>query len=134
MSLIVYTALRSLTNNHVANRVYTIEIDATEALRSESVEKTSVRSLGGAMETNRNYADVEWQITFEPVAGARLSLLREFLKSTDSGEPFAMDIYGNSSSTRTLRRTDSGHSETPYMRIGSESRDFFTASITAIEA
>jgi hypothetical protein len=133
MATISYMAKRSLIDLHAAGESCILEIDVTEAQRSTSVKKAVKRSIGGAMETLRHSADVEWLITFEPVAGVDLALLREFLDSTDSGETFSIDIYGSSSSVRSMRRTDDGHAETPFMRLGSESSDYFTASITAIE-
>lgn len=134
MGFIAYTALRSIVLPHIEGNGYSMEIGCTEAIRSRSVNKTAVRSLGGAMEVLRGYADTEWQLTFEPVSGHRLNLLREFLDSTDSGEPFLIDVYGDSSSMRTMRRTDEGYSEQTFMRVGSEASDLFQVSITAIEA
>jgi hypothetical protein len=133
VAIISYTAKRSLADHHQADEACFLEIEVVDALRSTSVNKSVKRSIGGAMETLRHSADVQWQITFEPVSGARLALLREFLDSTDAGEAFSIDIYGRASAMKTMRRTDEGYSETPFIRLGSESADYFTASITAIE-
>lgn len=133
MGTLVYTAKRSLAAGHMVNGTYSIDVDVTEAVRSRSVQKSAVRSLGGSVEVLRNYADTQWHITFEPLSGARLEQLREFLDSTDAGEAFTLDIYGNDASRKTLKRMDDGYSEDPFMRRGSESTDVFTASITAIE-
>jgi hypothetical protein len=134
MAFIQYTALRSVVAPHIVTLVYSLEIGATEAIRSSSVQKTPIRSIGGAMEVLRDYSDKQWTITFEPVAGSQLDFLREFLDSTDSGESFQIDIYGNSSFMRTMRRFDEGYTEEPFMRIGSEATDLFQVSITTIEA
>lgn len=133
MGSIVYVAKRSLVPTHLANQSYAIEIDIQEPVRSRAVKKTVNRALGGAMEVLRDYADTQWQITFEPVWGTRLALMREFLDSTDGGEQFAIDLYGASSALKSMRRTDEGHIEEPFLRRGSELTDAFQISITAIQ-
>jgi hypothetical protein len=80
----------------------------------------------------KHRADVTYQITFEPVYGHRLLQLREFLDSTEGGEPFTMDLYGNSSRQISVKRIDDGYDESPFIRRGAEDLDMFTATIQVL--
>lgn len=133
MGSVVYTATESLLPFRSAGQVVAFDIDFQDARRSRSVEKTVQRSEGGAMEVLKHRAEVQWTITFEPVNGAKLAQLREFLDSTEAGESFLMDPYGTASAPVTVKRIDDGYSEDPFMRNGSALTDYFVASITAVE-
>lgn len=133
MALIQYTAKRSLLPNHNEDEVYTVEIQTTASRKSRKVEKVVKRSMGGAMETLYHRADVEYQITFEPVRGVKLQALQEFLDSTESGEAFALYLYGTESNPISLKRTDEGYDWQEFMPVGSESGDWFQATISAVQ-
>lgn len=132
--MIVYTAARSLAPSHVAGTQYLLNIEGVDAIRNRTVDKTVLRSKGGAIETLRNRADNEWTLTFAPVNGLDVAKLIEFLDSTEGGEKFQLFIYGTESAAKSLRRTDSGYQLSAFMRVGSEAGDYFQASaITAVE-
>jgi hypothetical protein len=133
MGSVVYTATESLLPIRSAGEIVAFEIGFQDARRSRSVEKTVQRSEGGAMEVLKHRAEVTWEITFEPVNGTRLKQLREFLDSTEAGEAFLMDPYGTASAPIQVKRIDEGYSEEPFMRNGSESTDYFFATIRVVE-
>lgn len=134
MGTIVYIAKRSIAPGHVIGDEYALEIGFQEdATRRSAVEKDVQRALGGAMETLRHRNDVMWSLTLEPKQGKDMPFVREFLDSTDAGEPFEVDIYGQYGVLTNVRRTDSGHVETSFMRVGSADDDWFTAQIEVIE-
>jgi hypothetical protein len=134
-SLFVYTARRSLVPGHVVDQSYELEILLMEDTRpSRKVEKTIVRSKGGAMETLHERGDEEWSISFEPVKGEKLRRLKEFLDSTESGQSFTAYVYGTEAEPLTMKRTDDGYTLNPYKRIGFAEGDWFQASaISAVE-
>jgi hypothetical protein len=134
-SLFIYTARRSLIAGHVVDETYHLEIALMEETTlSRAVEKTIVRSKGGAMETLHDRADENWSIVFEPVRGTTRLRLKEFLDSTESGQTFQAYLYGTESEPLTLKRTDSGYQWAPFRRVGSPEGDWYQASaITAVE-
>lgn len=134
MGTIIYTAKRSLAPGHLLGDEYGLEIGIMDdAQRSTAVEKETQRALGGATETLRHRSDVNWTLTLEPQRGVDMPFLREFLDSTDGGEPFRMDIYGQYGQFVNVRRTDSGYTESPFMRAGSAADDWFTVAIEVVE-
>jgi hypothetical protein len=133
MGSVVYTATESLLPARSAGQTVAFEIGFQEARRARSVEKTVQRSEGGAMEVLKHRAEVTWDITFEPVSGTKLAQLREFLDSTEAGEAFLMDAYGNASAPIQVKRIDEGYSEEPFMRNGSSSTDLFVVNVQVIE-
>lgn len=132
MALLVYSAKRSLLPHHSVNQLVSLDIGITEAGRSRSVTKNVQRSMGGAMETLWHRADVEWQITFEPVCGTALDQLVEFLDSTESGETFKLMMYGTESDVLNVKRIDDGYELSPFMRLGDVRRDYYQASIKVL--
>lgn len=130
MGTFIYTAKRSLIGSHIVDQNYHLEINATTAPRSRRTEKSEVRAKGGATETLYHRADREWTITFEPVNGVRLDALIEFLDSTESGEPFQMQLYGTESSMTSVMRSDDGYELQPFMPVGNERGDWFQVSIS----
>lgn len=133
MGNVTYTATESLLPFRSAGQLVSFEIDFQESRRSRAVEKTVQRSEGGSMEVLKHRADVSWDVTFEPVNGAKLDQLREFLDSTEGGEAFLMDPYGTSSAPVTVKRIDEGYSEEPFMRNGSERTDYFVVNIRVLK-
>lgn len=133
MGSITYTAMESLLPYRTAGQVVSFEIDFQEARRSRAVEKTVQRSEGGSMEVLKHRADVTWDITFEPVNGVKRLQLHECLDSTEDGDVFSIDPYGNSSAPIQVRRIDEGYSEEPFMRNGSEPTDYFVISIRVLQ-
>lgn len=129
MGSFTYTATDSLLPGRSYGTVVTLEIDVQEARRARKVEKDMPRSMGGAMEVLKHRADVSYSVTFEPVSGHRLLELREFLDSTEGGEQFSVDLYGDSAVQLPAKRLDEGYNENPFMRRGSEDTDMFDASI-----
>ena len=130
MSTFIYTAKRSLIPGHIADQTYTLDIEATSAPKNRTVDKSEVRAKGGVTETLYHSADTEWSITFEPVSGAKLDALTEFLHSTESGESFQMQIYNTSSSFVSAMRSDDGYALQEFMLVGAETRDLFQTSIS----
>lgn len=130
MTTLIFTLKRSLLPGHIVDQQHELEIDATAAQLNRRVDKTEVRAKGGATETLYHRADREWSVTFEPVSGSRLDELIEFLDSTESGEPFSMQLYGTESAMTAVMRSDDGYSLQEFMRVGSERGDYFQASIT----
>jgi hypothetical protein len=131
--MIIYTAKRSMVSWHSLNTQYVLEIDCTEDARERQVEKTSVRSKGGAMEVLYHRSDRQHVITFAPVRGTDLDLLIEMLDSTEAGETFQAQIYGTEAGLLNLRRTDTSYTLSPFMRVGATDKDWYQATITAIE-
>lgn len=132
MAEFIYTCKRSQLPHHIIDQQYTIEIDTTEGAGppSRRVDKRDIRAVGGATETLYNHADREWSLTFEPVNGERMDHLLEFLESTESGEPFAMRLYGTESKFTNVKRSDEGHGVQPFQPVGSERGDWWTFSIS----
>jgi len=135
-SLFIYTARRSLIPGHAVDEIHELEILLSEETAgSRKVEKTAVRSKGGAMETLYDRADQVWSIVFEPVNGEKLLRLKEFLDSTESGQSFTAYLYGTESTPLTLKRTDDGYEWKAFQRIGTADGDWLQASaITAVES
>lgn len=130
MATFLYTAKRSLQPGNIVNAQYQLEIHTTTSSRRRQVEKSEVRARGGATETLYHRADREWSIAFEPVSGARLDALIEFLDSTESGETFQMQIYSTQSSFVSVMRSDDGYELEEFMPVGSERRDLYQTRIT----
>ena len=133
MGTFVYTATESLVGGHAVGDTVVLDIGVTEALRSRKVEKSVQRSMGGAMEVLKHRSEVSWAITLEPVWGAQLAFVRELAASTEGGESFTMDLYGDSSAPKVVKRIDEAYDEQPFMRRGAESLDAFTVSFQVIE-
>jgi len=129
----IYTATQELVGARSVGDLVVLDIGVQEAVRSRNVEKNVQRSQGGAMEVLWNRADVNWEVTLEPVSGYQLEVVREFMASTESGEAFSMDLYGTSSVPKVVKRIDSGYTEQPFMRAGSESRDWFVVTFQVVE-
>ena len=130
MATFVYTAKRSLMPGRIVDQQYQLEIETQSSPRSRRVEKTDVRARGGATETLYHRADREWNITFEPVQGAQLDALIEFLNSTESGEPFDMQIFSSESTFTTVKRIDDGYELDEYMPTGAERSDWYVARMS----
>lgn len=130
MTTFVFTLKRSLLPGNIVDQQHELEIGATTAVRGRQVERNDVRAKGGATESLYHRADVEWSITFEPVNGHRLDELMEFLDSTESGEPFAMQLYGTESTMTTVKRADKGYQLSRFLDVGGERTDYFQAQIT----
>ena len=134
MATIIYTAKRSLAPGHVEGEEYLLEIGILDdANRRVATEKDVQRSLGGAMETLRHRHDVMWTLTLEPTQGKNMPLVREFLDSTDGGEAFSIDLYGQYAQMVNVKRIDTQYSETAFMRVGSADADYFQAQIEVLE-
>lgn len=133
MGSFVYTATDDLTGGHDVGDIVVLDVGVTDSARSRKVEKSVQRSMGGAMEVLKHRSEVMWSVTLEPVWGAQLDLVREFLASTEGGEQFTMDLYGDSSAPKLVKRIDEGYDEQSFMRRGAESLDAFTISFQVIE-
>lgn len=133
MGSVTYIATESLLPHREAGDTVTMDIGFQDARRSRATEKNVQVSMGGAMEVLKHRSQSSWSLTFEPVAGAQLEQLREFLDSTEGGESFTVDPYGTSSAPKRVKRTDSGYSEEPFIRMGYEDRDYFVVRIEVVE-
>lgn len=133
MTQIIYTALRELTGVTVFGFETTIEVGITECQRSRAVTKDVVIAKGGPRETLYHRADILHAITFQPVNGFLKKQFIEFLASTESGEEFAIYLYGDEALPITVKRSDDGHSENAYMYVGTPDKDYIQSSITVVE-
>jgi hypothetical protein len=89
-----FNAARSLTGNHAVGDEVTIEFSAAQPLTpGREVSRDVQKALGGARETLHHYGARTWSITTEPLAGAELSYLFEFLDSVEGGEQFAFEPW-----------------------------------------
>lgn len=95
MSLIRYTAKRSIMSGHTLDVVYEFEIDFTRWDRQAKAEKKVARSLGGVTETIFHRQDIFYQITTAPAKTTAIDQMREFLDSVMAGESFVIDRYGS---------------------------------------
>lgn len=133
MGTFVYTATEDLIGGRQVGEVVVLDVGVQEARRSRKTEKSVQRSDGGAIEVLKHRSDVTWSITLEPVSGHQLSVVREFLSSTEGGERFTMDIYGSASAPKSVKRLDDGYDEEPFIRQGAEDLDFFVVSFQVIQ-
>jgi hypothetical protein len=133
MSLVQFTAKRSLYGSHTAEALVTVPLEVETADIDVSDIRTMERSKGGGMEVLFERSDMFWRITFAPVCGYEFLQLREFLDSTESGEPFRIWLRDESSVPLILKRLDTGHDYAPFMRTGVAERDTFRATITALQ-
>lgn len=134
MANFVYTATEDLVGGHSSGDIVNLDIGVQDdTARSRSVEKSVQKSIGGAIEVLKHRADVTWNVTLEPVSGPTLALVREFMSSTEGGEPFTMDLYGTSSAPKAVKRIDDGYTEQAFMRRGAESSDLFVISFQVVE-
>lgn len=133
MGNLTYTASRSLVPGHAAGDQFTLEIGITEATRTRNVDKVTLKSKGGAIETLRYAGSSEWQVTFQPVYGFDLDLLREALDSVEGGESFTLDLYGSAATPLNVKRTDAAYTEQPFMRRGGIRLDVFQVSVSVVE-
>jgi hypothetical protein len=118
----------SLTPGHVAGQTYFLPIGFTEAIPSRVVEKDTRQTLSGRQETRHHRSKTQWDFTFQPVRGALLAHLTEFLDSVGYGDRFRIFVYDDVHSDELIR-TDAGHSWQPFMRTGSRYKDWFQASV-----
>lgn len=133
MGAFVYTATDELTGGHAVGDIVVLDIGVQDSRHSRAVEKNAQRAVGGAMEVLKHRTDVTWSVTLVPVSGQQLALVREFMASTEGGESFTMDLYGDSSAPKLVKRIDEGNSEEVFMRRGAESLDMFAVSFEVIE-
>lgn len=133
MGSFVFTATEYLVGGFAVGDTVAVDIGVQESQRSRRVEKSVQRSDGGAMEVLKHRAEVTWNVTLQPVFGHDLEMVRMFLDSTEAGEQFTMDLYGESSSPKAVKRIDDGYTEQPFMRVGSESADYFVMGFEVVE-
>lgn len=131
--MIEYTAKRSLAAGHASGSRYTLDIEFQSADQQVIDVKDMERSLGGARETVLDRQDTFWTIRTEPVNGYRLECLREFLDSTESGETFRVWLYSGDAAPLLLKRIETGHTESAFMRCGARDKDFFYGQFTALQ-
>jgi hypothetical protein len=133
MTTIIYTAVRELTGLTPENGSATIEIGITDLQSTRSTIKDVQRSKGGARETLYHRSDVTYTITFEPVNGYKKQQFREFIASTESGQSFSIYLYGDESLPVTVVRDDDASTESIFMGIGTDERDYVQASIVVMK-
>jgi hypothetical protein len=89
MITVEFTAKRNLTGTHAVGDSVTLSFSAQEPLTpTRKVSRTVQTSLSGARETIYNNGLWSFDVITEPVAGATLETLLEFLMSVESGEVF----------------------------------------------
>ncbi len=133
MGSFVFTATESLIGGYEIGDAVTLEIGVQEAVRARRVEKSVQRSDGGAIEVLKHRSEVTWTVTLEPVAGHELNMARMFLDSTEAGEQFTMDLYGDAAVPTPVKRIDDGYTEQPFIRRGSRVKDYFVMSFEVVE-
>ena len=90
MIKVEFTAARNLTGTHAVGDSVTLTFSAQEPLTpTRKVSRTVQASLSGARETIYNTGVWSFDITTEPVSGATLETLLEFLMSVEDGSPFS---------------------------------------------
>jgi len=138
MSIIEYTARRSLYADHIAGTRYEIEVDiAIDSTQREIDEvKFIERSPGGGMEQGLERIDEYVPIQIILVGGTKLMQLREFMDSTESGETFRVYVCEDADSPRQhpiiIKRIDDGHTEMAFIRKGTRQDDSFSVSIRGL--
>lgn len=89
MIKVEFTAKRNLTGTHAVGDAVELTFSAQEPLTpSRKVSRTVQTALTGTRETIYNSAVWSFDIITEPVRGATLETLLEFLMSVESGETF----------------------------------------------
>lgn len=132
MSLISYTAKRSLVPGHQVEQVYVLNVDISEATPGVEDIKTEERSTGGGGETVFHRQDRRWDIAFAPMRGMDLLMMREFMDSIESGQAFQMEIY-EGEPLGYFKWIDSEHGEDVFMRVGLEESDWYQVRGTFLE-
>lgn len=132
--MIRYIAKRGFALGHVANEVYEVDIEISDAVPEVRDIKTDERSAGGAMETCFERQDYYWTITTAPVRGRQLELLREFMDSIVSGETFSVWLRDKDVEPLVLKLEGADVSEMPFMRLGGPDEDYFIGRFTALQA
>jgi hypothetical protein len=129
-----YIALRSLIATHEADTEYLLSVETTALVRSVKVDKTTQRAMGGATETLYSRTDREWSVTFEPLRGAQLAALIEFLDSTERGETFRLMLPGDVAPGTVCLRADEGYTLAEYLPLGEPAAlDWYQTSCTVRE-
>lgn len=134
MGAVQFIARRPLRERRMPNELVTFAVDLQDAIRSRSASKHTLRASDGAVETLNISATTQWEFTFEPVAGERDALMREFLANTAGRERFRIWVYGTEASPLVCRRIDGGYSPTKAAETARRDREPYVYSITAIEA
>jgi hypothetical protein len=89
MITVEFTAKRNLTGAHAVGDSVTLSFSAQEPFTpTRNVSRTVQTSLSGARETIYNNGLWSFDVTTEPVSGATLETLLEFLQSVEDGETF----------------------------------------------
>ena len=110
MIKVEFTAKRNLTGTHAVGDSVELTFSAQEPLTpSRKASRTVQTSLSGARETVYNHGLWSFDITTEPVRGATLETLIEFLMSVESGESFTFypwEVPGGNPSPLPARWVD----------------------------
>jgi len=93
MIRISFTAKRALAG-HAADDFVTLTFSAAEPLvPSYKIRRDVQRSLSNRRETLLHSTYRSWSITTEPVQGAKLDLIEEFLQAVADGSTFDFEPY-----------------------------------------
>lgn len=93
MIRIHFTAKRALVGHAIGDQV-TLTFSAVEPLvASRKVTREVQKSLSGRRETLLYNGLREWDVTTEPVQGAKLDLIEEFLQAVEDGTSFEFEPY-----------------------------------------
>lgn len=148
MIKVEFTAKRNLTGTHAVGDSVELTFSAQEGLTPTRTTSRSVQTaLSGARETIYNSAVWKFDVQTEPVSGATLETLLEFLMSVESGEEFLFypwEVPGGNPSPLPSRWVD----DPLTCQIDSESisiqpianqgtgghEDWYTAQFTVIES
>lgn len=89
MITVEFTAKRNLTGSHASGDVVSLSFSAQEPLTpGRKISRNVQTAVNGARETLYHNALFTFEVTTQPVSGATLETLLEFLMSVESGESF----------------------------------------------
>lgn len=93
MILVNFTAARNLTGIHEEGDSVALSFSTTELVPSRKVSREVQKSIGGHRETLLYHSLRVWTVTTEPLTGADLESLMEFLDSVEGGETFDLEPW-----------------------------------------
>jgi hypothetical protein len=116
MTAVTYNAARSLVAGRTVGLQYSLDLRCVEGYpaRTRKVGVDDQRTLNDSLERLRYFGKATWQVQVLTLSAAELLALREFLDSTEGGEPFSFDEFGSIAAPGALvtaKRTTPGYSE-----------------------
>jgi hypothetical protein len=119
MASVTYEARRDLVPYHVSGSDYSFDFEISDLGRPQGgALRNRTESLNGATETLYFGRRRIWSATTIPMqlSSALAGLMQEFLGSTDDGQEFSFDPYGDGN-VLTVTREDEGASQPTFSVI-----------------